>query len=234
MDKYKHWFWVLYPVLMIILMFVSAKILFSTDTNKLVEANTKRKQAQTEAEKVANLKSKLDYLNSINQEQYINDLKFLTAAVPASKKPWLTLAEMNLAATRAGMLVSDFYGSIGDIKEASEAATGELPALFIDSKVKVDQIVILREFFNELYKLRPLVKILEFSWSGTSAQMQVDVAYSPWPKIVPEAETAVTENKEARISLTEKLQLFEDIDPLLVYTSTESGALEDGVEISPF
>lgn len=231
-DKYRYWFWVLYPVGLILMMFISARIMFSANANKFVEANIKRKQVETESVKVANLKAKLNYLNSIDQAQYITDIKFLTSVIPASKKPWLTLAEMNLAASRSGISVADFFGTIGDIKEASEAATGAIPELYIESQVKVSDFQMLRKFYDELAKFRPLVKVLSLDWDAQSVEMNIDVSYAPWPKLVADPEGVVSENKEARMALMEKLQGFEDIDPLVEYAASGSGNL--GEEVSPF
>jgi len=231
-DKYRYWLWVLYPVGLVVMMLISVRILFSTDTNKLVEANLKRKQAVSDAIKVANLKTKLSYLNGIDQTQYIDDLKLLLTAVPASKKPWLTLAEMNLAASRSGIAVSDFFGSIGEIKEASQAAEGLPLELYIESEVRVDDFSVLRTFFKELYKLRPLVKVLSLEWKDKAVEMRIDVSFSPWPKLVTDVEGIVAENKDERVKLMEKIKEFEDVDPLVEYSATESGNM--GIEVSPF
>ena len=50
-DKYRYWLWIIYPVGLVIMMFVSAKIIFSAETNKFVEANLKKNQVETESVK---------------------------------------------------------------------------------------------------------------------------------------------------------------------------------------
>jgi len=226
------WLWVLYPLGTVFLIIFSYKLLLSANANKLADANIKRKQSIEENTKVAALKTKLLALNGINRDQYLDDLKNLLTGIPASRKPWLTLGEINIAASRSGMVVSNLYGQVGEIKEASESATGLGSDLYVRTVLKVDNFQVLRKFFDELYKLRPLVKVRSLVWKSQIATIEIDVGYSPWPKLTVDVEKELNNDSQQLRSLIEKLKVFEDVETVNVYSATMSGTSDE--VISPF
>lgn len=231
-KDFKYWLWIFYPVGVFFAMLFSYNLVFSVDANKWAEANIKRKQVTEENIRLAKLKDKLGLLEKIDSDGYLTDLKVLLQAIPSSKKPWLTLAEINLAASRSGVAFSGFNGQAGEIREASESGKGDIKQLYVKTSLETEDFESLRNFLRQLYDFKPLVGVRSLVWEDGEIDIEVEVGYQPWPIIDNNPESELKGNSSLKDKILTEVKEFEDIT---VYNTYQGLPILEGTEnISPF
>jgi hypothetical protein len=186
--KINDWIWVFYPVLVLVLVFFSANYILGSGDVSMVRLTARQEETQAQEKIVNELKEKLNSLKIVNRSQALAQLKEMLVAMPASKKAWLLVAQLQNAATISGTTLSAYKAEVGDVKEASESSNIAADPVY-NSPLSIradydvsnfDQVVtVLKVVDNYL----PLVKVKKVEYAAALATVSLEGAWLPWKQV---------------------------------------------------
>jgi hypothetical protein len=198
-NKFKltEWIWVSYPLFVVAFIIISLNFLLGTGPMSLMTVMSSQDQTNEENAKLVQLRTKLEVLNKVNKEIEATRLQKLLSAVPSGKKIWFLLEAINRSASQSALIINQYGGNIGDVKEASESAA--LPAVKAEGtptpaasnntmSLKIDMrgapFDNLTRELTALENFLPLIKITDVSYSTTAITISVEGAWGPFVKSV--------------------------------------------------
>jgi hypothetical protein len=208
--KIKDWLWVFYPILTAVFIIISLNFLMGSGPESIMSVISKQDENNQEEIAVEQLKAKLEILQGVNRE--INRLKSLLAAMPPAKRIWFLVEAVDYSASNAGIVIDQFGGTVGDIKEASDSATMSAqitdtdPAKLMSLKIDYKQTAF-GDLYNAIKQMEnylPFVKVAKVSYDPGKVSVTVEGGWGQFLKPLKDAST-----------------------PLPVYENTVSKALND-------
>jgi Tfp pilus assembly protein PilO len=190
-KQFNSWWWVGYPVAVAAFIFFSLNF-FLNNSQMISDLTVKKDEVEAQEKQAEQLKSKLTDLKKIDSTQETEKLKRLLEAMPASRKVWYMIQELNQAASEGGVIIKEYRGVVGDVKEASESAS---PSAEADATGKMSLKVTYDYFPFEswkrnlavLQKILPLMKVLKVAYSDTETELIVEGAWGPWTMLSKDA-----------------------------------------------
>jgi len=219
--------WVLYPVVVIFLILFSLGELSSGGAGKLEALVKKQDEAAVEEQKLNVLQQKLDILRQTDVKVESENLAWTTKAVPAGKEVWLMMAELNNAASVSGAVLSSYTGTVGDVVEATAAASVNDVPISLEVEFKVTDFAQLQKIISVLEKSLPLVSIAKVNFSNGSVKLSIVGAWSGWGKAASEALTPLPEYKDKLANLKIRLQEYATLPEVMV-------SFGSGQAVNPF
>jgi Tfp pilus assembly protein PilO len=188
--KISDWVWVLYPFLAALFMIISLNFLMGSGNDSVLNIIQKQDQTTQEEQTVAQLKAKLEVLKSVDRESETEKLKKLLIAMPQSKKIWYLLQAIDKTASDTGMLVLDFGGTVGDVKEASDSASTsaelsgpvDMNAMSLKINYESNGFDILTNTIGEIESFLPLVKVTHIIYDPSRIVIEVEGAWGQFVK----------------------------------------------------
>jgi hypothetical protein len=198
--RLSDWIWVLYPVLIVVLVLISANYILGTGDVSLIRLTARQEETEAQEKIVNELKEKVNSLKVINRTQALAQLKDLLVAMPASKKAWLLVAQLQNAATISATTLSAYKAEVGDVKEASESSSVADPVYNSPLSVRVDYEISnfeqLVTILKTLDRYLPLVKVKKVEFGATLATVTLEAAWMPWkPVTVSDTEVVAVDYK---------------------------------------
>jgi hypothetical protein len=200
----KKWIWTLYPVLVAIFIVFSLNYGLN-DADKWQKFFSQRNLADEQEQKAARLQTRLKTLQGFDLNQGNADLSDLILTFPAARRVWALISEVNSAASDSGVIVEKYSAVVGDVKEASGAATAaksELP-MKLSVDLTLDTMGQLWTVLDRLENSLPLVKIDSVEYLSTKATLVVEGAWGSWSRVasditnpLPEYASALTDVKK--------------------------------------
>jgi hypothetical protein len=190
------WVWILYPLVVIIFVVVGLNWMFGNNSARFLELTGAKKQLDLQQADLSRLRQKEAMLKSVDVTAETENLKRLTAVMPATKKVWLLVDELTLAATESGSTLQDFNGQVGSVKEATgEAAPRPVAvasdSLHLEASYNVESFDQVKSIVVQLSKSLPLVQISKISFIGKRLILEVNGAWSNWTRVANEAQNTL-------------------------------------------
>lgn len=186
--KLNDWIWVFYPILVVILVLISANYILGTGDISLIRFAARQEETEAQEKIVNELQEKVNSLKIINRSQALAQLKELLVAMPASKKAWLLVAQLQNAATISATTLSAYKAEVGDVKEASESSGISDPVYNSPLSIRADYELAnfgqLVTILGVLDKYLPLVKVKKVEFGATLATVTLEGAWTPWKPVV--------------------------------------------------
>lgn len=229
-KKIKIYLWAGYPVLVLLTILFSYKLIFTGARNRIDESFKNKKVVEEQKVLINQMKDNLQKLSGVNETGMTGELRELLDAVPASKKAWLLAHEMVKAASDAAGGWKEYNGTIGEVKEASQEASTKKndQQLLLTAKLELVDIEVLGKFVKNLYSYLPLAKVNRAEWTPETMSVEVEGAWTPWKKAEFLPENPIVLPGEEFNNLIAKMGGFEKIS-----VATDSGQ-EETEPVSPF
>lgn len=233
------WVWVFYPVLTVVFMLVGINYVVNNGQASLNSLMVNQEQIEAERQRVENLRLKLELLKTIDKETSLKQLEKMLVAMPASRQVWLLINELKIIGQRSGMAVESYKGSVGDVREATESASvaTESAQQKVESPKEMVLLIVyeladinkLATALAESEKMLPLVKIVSVNFEKGKAEINMEGAWSAWPRFVNDPERQLVFTRGQISQTITKLEKFE-----VPEISTESVTLAPVEEIEIF
>lgn len=181
MKKLKDFTWLLYPLIVIGFVVVSAQYLF--DTSRWTSLASDGEKIKTQEEQIERLRKKLAVLSAVDLVADEQNLKYLVSAVPNTKMVWFLVSELKLAASDGGVNIDEYKGQVGvGVSEASESAIVQITPennLSIKAEIRAPDITSFKNFLGSLQSRLPLVKVAKFEYLSGEVKLTVEGAWTP-------------------------------------------------------
>ncbi len=184
-KQINSWWWVGYPLAVAVFIFFSLNFILN-NSQMISDLTVKKDEVEAQQKQAEQLRSKLADLKKIDSTQETERLKRLLEAMPASRKVWSLVLGLNQAASEGGVIVKEYRGVIGDVKEATESASPSASAKKKDEKMSLKVLYEVFPFdawqrnLAVLQRILPLVKVVKVSYSDAETEMTVEGAWGPW------------------------------------------------------
>ena len=234
--------WIVYPVIVTVIIYLGVNFLMTSGLDSLSGLTVDQAQVEMDKKRAEDLEKKLEILKTVSIEGTKDQMNTLLGAMPASRQVWLLINELKVIGLRSGMPLESYKGSVGDVQEASESAeaatesakTTESAVMTLDVEYQVGDIRTLANALGISEKLLPLVKILSIEYVKNSASVKIEGAWSGWPPVNKNPESALAYDKDRILDTISKLEGYEIPDFELTataaaepITATSSGLPED-------
>jgi Tfp pilus assembly protein PilO len=185
--KLSNWWWVGYPLGVIVFIILSLGYLMN-NASAIQNITAKQSDAEEQQKIAEQLRTKLESLKKVDSPVETERLKQFLVAVPASRRVWYLISELNKSASESGIVLKEYRGVVGDVKEASESAempTADDPTVKMSLKVQYDTLEFepLSKALAILEGVLPLVKVTKVAYSSTGVEVTVEGAWGPWVKV---------------------------------------------------
>lgn len=222
----KAWTWLIYPLAVVLVVAVSADILFGNLGlwNKL---SARQAQIQQNAEISAKLRAKLAKLQSVNLATEHQNLDYLLAVLPPSKNLPVLLSQIQQAASVSGAIFEGFRGKVGEVA-ASASATSASDKLELEVTLQVGDINQLQQTLAALETGLPLVKITQIKLAAGRAILTVLGLWSGLTALPAGAQYAVADTTAGISKLRDQLTGYTSLPPAEAVIDTS------GVNPNPF
>lgn len=220
--SFKDWLWVAYPILVIVGIFIGVSLLFGDGGKRIANITGAGKELEVQKAELLRLQLKEQVLQAVDTERETATLVRLTEAMPATKKIWLLVSELNLAGNEALVAMTDLEGNADEVKDATIAATpkplvpGITDTLELTAKYDIAEFEQVKKIVDKLDRMLPLVKINKLSYDAGALDLTVEGAWSNWNKVASESLNTLPEISNSVTETEAKLAGFESlpaIDP---------------------
>lgn len=171
--KSKTWF--VYPVLVLLILWVSYWFLAGSGKTRWQDAVNQNKKADEQKAKANLLAAKIKQL----QKYDINDLQTrlgsINQVLPAKKELLLFVDHVKLAGALSGVSIGGYsFTQLGDIKEASPSGVLELQRLPINMRVGVTSMGQLKDFITNLENQVPPIRVTSVKFDVGGAEVAAE------------------------------------------------------------
>ncbi len=181
--KISDWVWIFYPLIVVTFIIVSAGYLLGSGSTSIQVLLSKQQKTDDQQNQLSKLKLKLETLKSADTDQEGQKLTQLLVAMPPAKRVWYLLEAVNKSASDAGVLINQFNGNVGDVKEATASATVSGQITPTDQTQKTMSLNVefaqmdfpsMTKIISELEGDLPLVKVkkVDFTLSKTTIDLE--------------------------------------------------------------
>ncbi len=221
----RQWLWLAYPLGVILVLFLSTKVLFgATGVLALLDQNQTHLQQQQITS--SQLKAKLAVLQATNLDSQQHSLNYLLTILPANKNLPSLLAQIQQAASNSGAIVLGFKGQVGQVS-ATDSASEVDNKLALAVDLSITDMAQLQTLLNYLETSLPLIQVNKINLNNGKANMVIEGLWSPLTKLPAGAEHAVTDVQPEVAELSDRFKNYWQISP--------GAALPDtGVNSTPF
>ncbi len=221
----KQWLWLAYPVGVILVLFLSTKVLFGP-TGVLAHLAQNQTQLQQQQVTSSQLKAKLAVLQATNLDSQQHNLNYLLTILPANKNLPLLLAQIQQAASNSGAIVLGFNGQVGQVSATDSASQSDNKfALAVD--LAITNMAQLQTLLNHLETSLPLLQVNKVNLTDGKANIVIEGLWSPLTKLPAGAEHPVTDVQPQVAEISDRFKNYWQVSP--------GEALPDtGVNLVPF
>lgn len=181
--KIGNWIWMLYPLIVVALVFYSANYFLGSGELNLLKLVAKSEETAAAEKVVAELETKVQLLKQINKDEALAQMQQLLVAMPASKKAWLLVAQLQQSATFSASALSGYKAIVGDVKEASESSESDVTynsPLSVKADFELDNFDQMVSILRELNSYTPLVKVSRVEYDGGQTTISIESAWLAW------------------------------------------------------
>lgn len=184
--KINDWLWVMYPVLVVFLMIFGLSYFLGSGEVNLARFAAKQEETEAQEKIVNELKAKVASLKQVDNEVGLMEMQKMLVAMPASKKAWLLVAQLQNAATISSAVVAAYKADVGDVKEASESAASDLAynsPLVIKVDYELANFESLITILQTLERYMPLAKVRKIEYALPLSTLTIEGAWLPWKPV---------------------------------------------------
>lgn len=200
--------WILYPIAVFFLIVYSFNEIQGGGASKINKLLEKKDEAATEEQKLRGLQEKLAVLKKVDMGVERDNLTWTVKALPAAKEVWLMMAEINNAASSSGAVVMTYSGSVGNVVEATAAASASDTPVSLIVEFSISDYSQLQQIISVLEKSLPLVSIAKVNYTNNVAKVTFVGGWAGWGKSASEALSPLPEYQASLTSLKSRLQDF--------------------------
>ncbi len=165
----KTYYWLVYPVVTICLIVISAKFLVGGQNQAWFKLLTQHQKVVTDRAAIASLQKKLTALELVNTTALQTDLAWLDQVIPRKKQIDVLVNELRFAGQSAGAVLSAYTGTVGQISgTATDSGQLSLQASYIVPDFSSTQALL-----SSLENSLPLLKITQANYTGTSLTVTI-------------------------------------------------------------
>ncbi len=184
--KLGDWIWVLYPLIVVMLVFYSANYFLGSGELNILKLVAKSEETAAAEKIVTELETKVAVLKQINKDEAVAQMQQLLVAMPASKKAWLLVAQLQQSATFSASALSGYRAIVGDVKEASQSSDSDTTynsPLSVKADFELDSFDQLVTILRELNSYTPLVKVNKIEYNGGQTTISIESAWLAWRSV---------------------------------------------------
>jgi hypothetical protein len=233
--KVADWVWVFYPILVVAILLFGTDFLLSTGQLSLVKLASRQEEVEAKEKIVQELRVKLDRLKQVDREKGLADIQTMLSAMPANKRVWLVINQLQQAATDSGAVLSSYKGTVGDVSEASEGAklTDESynTPLIVKANYESASFTGLITILQALEKSLPLVKIEKIDFGTNVTAIEVRAGWLAWKNIT--AGDVTNAMPEYKTTVEKALQQIDGLNKVEVTVPEAAAASASGSATTP-
>lgn len=184
--KLGDWIWVLYPLIVVMLVFYSANYFLGSGELNILKLVAKSEETAAAEKIVTELETKVAVLKQINKDEALTQMQQLLVAMPASKKAWLLVAQLQQSATFSASVLSGYRALVGDVKEASQSSESDTTynsPLSVKADFELDNFDQVVSILQELNSYTPLVKVNKIEYNGGQTTISIESAWLAWRSV---------------------------------------------------
>jgi hypothetical protein len=189
--------WVAYPVAVLLFVLLTIKFLVGKPGEILTQ-----KSITESAQIVSQLKSKLDFLNSLDQSKTLEDLGWLGGVVPTDKEIGIIISQLRYTSGLANSQLLAYSTKLGDV---ASTGSGEF---VISANFAVPDMPSLVQLISSLNSSLPLVSISTVRFAAGSASFEINGAWFPLVSHQARIEDALPDYTQALSDLKSRLGGF--------------------------
>lgn len=220
--------WLGYPIFAILFIVTSVNILMASQ-DQFRDLFAKQNQVKTVEEQVANLREKVNVLESLDLSSSGTDLELLASAVPPTRQVWSMILGIRQAAVDANVVLGSYRVSVGDVRLATSSATPSVNdvALRITAAFEATELTQITSLSRQLYGMRPLLRVTSIRFTPGKADLVIEGAWSPWGALATDVNAPIPDYKTAVSEATPLISDLLNAATLSVGDGTEAEAPVD-------
>lgn len=220
----KVWSWVVYPLAVVVVVLVSANILFGNLGlwDKLSASQT---QLKKQAEMATQLRAKVSRLQSADLVTEHQNLDYLIQILPPGKNLPVLLAQIQQAAVVSGAVFESFRGKVGEVTASQSGTVAD--ALQLQVTLQIADLGQLQRALAYLESSLPLLQVKQVRMTGTRVDLVVEGLWSSLAHLPAGVEYAVPDTSTDLAQIRGQLKNYSAL-PVSEIPS------ETGVNSTPF
>ena len=222
----KAWMWLVYPLAVILVVAVSANILFGK-LGLWSTLSARQDKVNQAADTATQLRTKLAKLQAVDLAAQHQNLDYLLQVLPSNKNLPVLLAQIQQAASASGAVFEGFRGKVGEVA-ASESATPTSDKLELEVTLQVGDINQLQQTLSTLETGLPLVKVTQIKLASGRAILLVQGLWAGLAGLPAGAQYAVADTTVDISNLRDQLKAYTSLPPAEAVIDTS------GVNPNPF